>query len=226
MVKKINWRRVLGILVLISLIGSMIFTVIRLMGVPNENPLVRSDYALIILECCLGIVVLFLPNWIEKKWYVTLPNYIHILYFIFLYCGIYLGEVRSFYYNIPYWDSILHGFSGIMLGLFGFILVDILNKSEKIKVNLSPIFVAFFAFCFALAMGALWEIYEFSGDGLLRLNMQKYRLADGTLLIGHEAIRDTMKDIMIDAGGAFIAALLGLLSLKKKRKHKIKEHHL
>ena len=35
---------------------------------------------------------------------------------------------------------------------------------------------ALFAFCFALAAGTVWEIYEFSGDHLLGLNMQKYRL--------------------------------------------------
>ena len=65
-------------------------------------------------------------------------------------------------------------------------------------------------------MGALWEIYEFSFDGLLGMNMQKFRLEDGTLLIGHEALRDTMEDIITDAIGALIVSVVGALTMKKK----------
>ena len=65
-------------------------------------------------------------------------------------------------------------------------------------------------------MGALWEIYEFSFDGLLGMNMQKFRLEDGTLLIGHEALRDTMEDIITDALGALIVSVVGALTMKKK----------
>ena len=64
-------------------------------------------------------------------------------------------------------------------------------------------------------MGALWEIYEFSFDGLLGMNMQKFRLEDGTLLIGHEALRDTMEDIITDALGALIVSVVGALTMKK-----------
>ena len=38
-------------------------------------------------------------------------------------------------------------------------------------MQLSPGFVAFFAFCFALACGAVWEIYEFVVDGMLGMNI-------------------------------------------------------
>ena len=140
------------------------------------------------------------------------------MYFAFLFCAIYLGEVRNFYYIIPHWDTILHAFSGAMLGAFGFTLVNILNDSERVKVTLSPAFIALFAFCFAVAVGAVWEIYEFSGDELFGLNMQKFRLSDGTELIGHKALRDTMKDIIIDTIGAAIVSLMGYFSLIAKSK--------
>ena len=89
-------------------------------------------------QCILGLIVMFIPSIIERRWSIDIPNYMEILYFIFLYCAIYLGEVRNFYYLIPYWDTILHAFSGAMLGALGFTLVSILNDSAKIKIVLSP----------------------------------------------------------------------------------------
>ena len=118
---------------------------------------------------------------------INIPNYMYVLYFIFLYCAIYLGEVRNFYFVIPHWDTILHAFSGAMLGALGFSLVSILNGSKRLRLKLSPFFIALFAFCFALAAGSVWEIYEYTFDGLLTLNMQKYALEDGTLLVGRAA---------------------------------------
>ena len=171
-----------------------------------------------LLQCTLGIVVMFLPSFVQKKFSIEIPDYMTIMYFIFLYCAIYLGEVHSFYYLIPRWDNILHAFSGAMLGALGLILVNILNNSENISVKLSPFFVALFAFCFALAAGALWEVYEFAGDGLFGLNMQKFTTADGIVLIGHEALFDTMMDIIIDASAALIVSIFGYISLKKHKK--------
>ena len=122
---------------------------------------------------------------------------------------------------IPCWDTILHTFSGAMLGVLGFSLLDIMNNSQKVKVKLSPAFTLLFAFCFALAIGGLWEIYEYSLDGLLGLNMQKFMLEDGTMLVGRAALQDTMADMIVDAVGAFTMCVLGYLNIKRKeRKHK------
>ncbi len=79
---------------------------------------VKSDYALMLLQCVLGIFVMMIPSIVEKKKSIDIPDPIEIIYFIFLYCAIYLGEVHNFYYLIPYWDSILHAFSGAVLGVF------------------------------------------------------------------------------------------------------------
>ena len=93
----------------------------------------------------------------------------------------------------------------------------LLNKAKEIPVTLTPIFVAFFAFCFAVTLGALWEIYEFTFDGILGLNMQKFALEDGTQLIGRLALTDTMKDLIVDCIGAFVMSLIGYISLKYKK---------
>ena len=47
--------------------------------------------------------------------------------------------------------------------------------------------------------------------------MQKYRLNDGTPLIGQAALLDTMKDLITDSAGALAASVFGFVSLKKEK---------
>jgi len=140
-----------------------------------------------------------------------------IAYAVFLYCAIYLGEVQKFYYNVPHWDTVLHAFSGAALGALGFSLVSLLTRSEAVAFSLSHIFVALFAFCFALSLGVLWEIYEFTMDALVHTNMQKYALENGAQLVGQAALADTMKDLIVDAAGAFAISVIGYISLKYEK---------
>ncbi len=172
-----------------------------------------ADYMLMIVECLLGLLALHIPSFMERKLKFVVPTVLYVMYMIFLYCAIFLGEVRSFYYIIPHWDTWLHGLSSLMTGFFGVLVVSILNHDEHTVLRLSPAFVAVFSFCFSMTVGAVWEIYEFVFDGLMKLNMQKYMLSDGTVLTGHEALSDTMKDIIVDALGALAASLFGYISI-------------
>lgn len=202
----------------VSLILCALYSFVRIFTAPeipvNGYMHGQSDYVLMFIQCLLGLVVLSLPSILQRKLHMTIPNFIYIMYYIFLYCAIILGEVMNFYYVIPHWDIILHFFSGAMLGALGFILVSQLNDSEKIRVSLSPAFVALFAFCFALSCGAVWEVYEFVFDGVLGLNMQKFITASGEVLTGHLALRDTMTDLIVDAAAAALIACIGYARLK------------
>ena len=110
----------------------------------------------------------------------------------------------------------LHTFSGFALGAVGLSIIGLLNKSESVPVSLSPAFVAIFAFCFAVSVGVIWEIYEFSVDAVADLNMQKYILENGEVLNGHAAIADTMKDLIVDSLGALAISIIGYVSMKHK----------
>lgn len=222
--KNINWKKIIGIFLLITLTLSVIYSIVRIIQAPAHDVLVsdesvrhKSDYTLMLIQCLLGLVVMTIPSIIERRWMIGIPNYMYILYFVFLYCAIYLGEVRNFYFVIPHWDTILHAFSGAMLGALGFSLISILNGSKRWKLNMTPFFMALFAFCFALTCGVIWEIYEYTFDGLLGLNMQKFALEDGTLLVGRDALADTMKDIIVDAISALVISILGFYTIKKDK---------
>lgn len=209
------------IFTMLSFIGPIAYLIFRIVffGSFDTNGFnTKADYALMIAECVLGIIVIHIPSILAHKFKFEIPFFLYIAYIIFLYCSIFLGEAQSFYYKIPHWDTILHAMSSLMLGFFGFMFITILNRDEHTLMKLSPFFVSLFAFCFAVTVGAVWEIYEFSLDGLMGFNMQKHTNADGTPLAGHLALVDTMKDIIIDAIGAFAASVMGYIGLKQNKK--------
>ncbi|MFC1722795.1 hypothetical protein ACFL0V_01520 [Nanoarchaeota archaeon] len=142
----------------------------------------------------------FLPSIIHHKFKVNYPSEIQILILFLIYTGIYLGEAHHLYNAIWWWDVMLHALSAIIIGAIGFSLVYILNHEKKI--TLSPLFVAIFAASFAIAIGAIWEIFEFSVDHFFGWNMQKSGLID------------TMWDLIVDSAGAVFFAILGYLYLK------------
>ena len=215
--------RVFEIILFVSLAAASVYSAIRLAGAPESLPAgtegkTRSDYLLMLTQCILGLVVMLLPSRAARRWKLPVPDVLYVQYYMFLYCAIFLGEVFDFYYLVPFWDTLLHSFSAVMLSLLGITIVDVLNRSGKISVSLSPGFTAMFAFCFAVALGALWEIYEYSFDALLGLNMQKFRTAQGVELVGREALQDTMEDLIWDAASAFCASIVWFLLGRRSRK--------
>lgn len=208
--------------VLVTLALSVVYSAIMMSLAPAEledgapYQKLKSDYLLMLVQCLLGIIVIFLPSVIERRFKVDIPNFMEGVYFIFLFAAIYLGEIRDFYYVVPHWDTILHAISGVMLASLGFYIVQLLNSSINIRLELSPFFICLFAFCFAVTLGTMWEIYEFTFDGILGLNMQKFMLEDGTQLAGRAALSDTMKDLIVDAIGALVVCVLGFFTIKKE----------
>jgi uncharacterized membrane protein YjdF len=74
---------------------------------------------------------------------------------------------------------------------------------------LRPGFVAFFAFCFSVAIGALWEVFEFAMDQSFGMNMQKPFLGDPS------GLTDTMWDLVVDAIGALTICTIGYHCMKR-----------
>lgn len=216
--------QILSIFVLVTLVLSLIYAVIGIILADSGTALdkiytkVKSEYVIILLQCLLGITCIFLPSALQKRFKIRIPNMMYVFFIVFLYAAIYLGEVRSFYYTIEYWDMILHTFSGAMLGALGFSVVKLLNDADRVTMKMSPAFVALFALTFAVFMGVVWEIYEFSFDGILGLNMQKATLEGGAPLLGREALKDTMEDLIVDTLGALVMSIIGYISLKYEKK--------
>ena len=220
MKKTSRFGKFLYISVTLSFLVPIVYLVLRMIfggsGSTSEAGFhSESDYLLMLMQCVLGLVTIHLPSILERKFRFELPSLLYGFYIVFLYCAIFLGEVRSFYYLVPQWDSVCHFCSSMMMGFFGLMVVTILNRDRHLAVSLSPFCVCLFAFCFSVALGAVWEIYEFAADGLFGMNMQKFMLADGTVLAGHAALADTMKDIIVDVLGSLLASTIGYFSIRK-----------
>ncbi|PFG08042.1 hypothetical protein [Marinobacter sp. LV10MA510-1] len=152
----------------------------------------------------IGILLITLaPLLIGRFFRVFIPPEFVLLAIIFVFASLFLGEVRDYYTRYWWWDIALHTCSGFLLGIVGFLLVHVMNEVEDINLHMRPGFVAFFAFLFAVAIGALWEIFEFAMDTLFGMNMQKPMLGDPS------GLTDTMWDLIVDTLGALVISILG-----------------
>jgi len=163
------------------------------------------------------LILIFIPTLFEKKYKIEIPTSIELMIVLFLYAAIFLGEISGFYQKFWWWDSLLHFFSGIVLGLIGFMIMYILYKTEKFKA--SPKIMMIIVFCFALSIGTLWEITEFGLDTFLSVNTQKARYlcpSDG-FCDSRIGVIDTMRDLILDSIGALIISIFGYFYLTKKK---------
>ena len=183
----------------------------------TDVSLTSSDWLLAFLQCLLGTAALHLPLALTKLTNIKLPAVLNAGYYVFIVGSTVLGEMFSLYYKVSYWDSLLHFGSGIMTGMLGSILLVRHCRSKRCEHLITPGLIAVTSLCFAIFIGVCWEIYEFAGDSLLGLNMQKSLLQDGTALVGKAALTDTMKDLIVDMGGALVASFASYVSLKNKR---------
>lgn len=150
----------------------------------------------------LTIFLTLTPALLHKRFDVFLPPEFELLAIIFIFASMFLGEIGGYYERFWWWDAALHTGAGFLLGLVGFLLVYVMNEQEDIAMTMKPGFVAFFSFAFAMALGALWEIFEFAMDGFFGLNMQK------------SGLRDTMWDLIVDAVGALTVSTMGYFYIK------------
>lgn len=126
-----------------------------------------------VFVCVLTLFLFLLPPFVEKTFSIRLPTTLEVIAFLFIFCAEILGEINLYYEKIPIWDTMLHTVNGFVFAAVGFSLVDIFNKSDKFKFQLSPLFLAIVAFCFSMTIGVMWEFFEFSADMILKTDMQK-----------------------------------------------------
>ena len=176
----------------LSLLGAIVFAVYR------------KNWETSFLTLCI-LFLTSLPSLFRRSYKVRLPIELDFTVIVFIYAALFLGEVKGYYTIFWWWDVLLHTSSGILFGIFGFLLVYVLNEEKKIRLNLKPFFVALFSFALANAVGAIWEIFEYSMDSFFGLNMQSSGLAD------------TMWDLIVNLLGSLVVVTLGYLYLKSDR---------
>ncbi|MAT51345.1 MAG: hypothetical protein CMK32_09215 [Porticoccaceae bacterium] len=189
----------------------LLIALLIVMSIELVAVLYKQQWHHAFLLLCISMLSLF-PVILHRQYSITITAEFQILTVVFVFAALFLGEIHSYYDRLWWWDIALHASSGLLLGLLGFLLVYVLNENERIGLSLQPRFVALFAFTFAVAIGTLWEIFEFSMDRNLGLTMQKPMFGDDS------GLTDTMWDLIVDVIGALIISLLGLWYMVRKKR--------
>lgn len=189
--------------------------------------------------CALTLVLFLIPSFVERRLHIDVPNTLEVIILLFIFSAEILGEIQEYYLMFPFWDTMLHTLNGFLMAAIGIAMVDILNRSHKFKVRLSPVFVAVVAFCFSMTIGVLWEFFEYGMDTFFHMDMQKdtwvsaistvslnpdgrnaavYLPIDSVVVNGQEwpgyldlGLHDTMKDLLVNFVGAVLFSVIGML---------------
>lgn len=146
-----------------------------------------------------ALALTLLPGLLASRVGLRLPPSFLAAIALFVLATLYLGEVYDFYNRFWWWDLVLHFGSAMGFGILGFLLIFMLFQGDRYAAP--PWALGVLSFCVALAVGTLWEIFEYAMDTLFGFNMMK------------SGLPDTMGDLMVDAVGAALAAGAGVVYL-------------
>jgi len=181
----------------------------------NQSGLTYAIWAVLVIELFAALITMrwtvafvslstlmlsLAPPLLASRLHISLPRWIIAAVALFLFATLFLGEVLDFYERLWWWDIALHGLSALGFGFTGFLFVFILFEGDRYAAPAWA--MGLLAFCFAVTIGVIWEVFEFSMDQAFGMNMQK------------SGLMDTMGDLIVDVIGAGIAGITGALYLR------------
>ena len=189
--------------------------------------------------CSLTLVLFLIPSFVERRLHIDVPNTLEVIILLFIFSAEILGEIQEYYLIFPFWDTMLHTINGFLMAAIGIAMVDILNRSRRFRVRLSPVFVAVVAFCFSMTIGVLWEFFEYGMDAFFNMDMQKdtwvsvvntvslnpqgknspVSIPIESVVVNGQAwpgyldigLHDTMKDLFVNFIGAVVFSVIGMI---------------
>lgn len=113
-------------------------------------------------------------------------------YYLFVFFAYFCGCVINLYNSVWWYDIFIHFCSGV----FSFLVGMFLLKREQIEAG--KWFSALLGICVVMFVAGLWELFEFSIDFVLNMNLQ-HSVETG--------VSDTMIDILAALIGGILASL-------------------
>lgn len=148
----------------------------------------------------LAIVSLMLPFIFTRfamKKRIKLPSSFQLISLLFIFMAQYLGEIKKFYLIFWWWDLLLHAIFGsfaVIVALYS--IKGTIRKEKAMTDHRFTLFTVIFAFSFSVALGTLWEMFEFLGDFLFKSGMVK------------GGLEDTSTDLLVKIIAAFTTAVI------------------
>lgn len=141
-----------------------------------------------------GLVLPFLPEVISKIFKCKFSFRIELLYYAFIFVALDMGICMDLYKTAPFFDKAVHFCSGVFSALVGHYALVYFKANKTSKV-----FKAMFIMFFSMAIGVMWEFFEFGCDKLLGQSMQQL------VSVG---VDDTMYDLLCATLGAALGGYL------------------
>ena len=153
---------------------------------------------LILLISVLAFTITFLPLIFRKLFDIELPAQFEVVIILFIYGTLLFGEVHGFYEELWWYGLLINFASAAALGFVGLVVMCALYRGDKIVG--SPLVIAFFSFCFAVAIGTIWQFFEYFLDNIF-----------GFQLYG---VGNIMHDLIANIIGAFAVSTAGYFYVK------------
>lgn len=147
----------------------------------------------------------FFPWIIRKILKVKTPRSFDLFGMLFIILSQWAGTYLRAYDIFPWWDVFLHGLSGILIGMFGIILIACFDRKGRLFENESYSLISLIIFLTACSSATLWEIGEYLGDIYLGTNAQ----------LG--SLTDTMEDMIICVVVGIIFAVYHYYIFERKK---------
>ena len=167
------------------------------------------------LQYVVILAILTLPIVLRKRFMIQIPLMITVMCALFGFVAMVMGDGLNFYGKYSWWDSVLHLFSSCVLAFVGlWIITIIFEKQDQLVLN-NKLFLSLYVLIFGLSCGAVWEVCEYAYDAFCGTNTQQF-MATTTAsittvadipLCGHEALRDTMTDLILDLVGSLLISI-------------------
>lgn len=167
---------------------SLLFKALLLALVFNAV-LTRDGVFTLIVVCCFGLSLV--PKLLEKR--LWLPPECDLCFSAILWAHVFLGMTLELYETSALYDKVSHYAGTALMTWLAFKALD--RQCHLKAIHLSSFLLTCFILMFALAIGAIWEIFEF--------------LIDQTdLVMAQRGLEDTMADLMADLLAGITIAVL------------------
>ena len=142
----------------------------------------------------IALLITFIPTILNKLFHIQIPSSFEIIYLMFVYGLLTLGELRGLYHGSIWWSILMTFTASLALGFTGLSIIHVLHKTNRINTN--PLLAAILIFALTLSFATLWEIFEFTLDTIIHSGLQKN-------------LTDTMQDLSINVLGALLVSIAG-----------------
>ncbi|MDO8447110.1 MAG: hypothetical protein Q7T53_13635 [Deltaproteobacteria bacterium] len=165
----------------------------------------KGDY-LLAAAAIIAIVLSLLPSLLGRNYNATLPWELDFLITLAFFLHTFFGEWLRFYDKLWFFDKFMHLYGTSIIAIMAFMIVYTFHATKKLRLTLP--FTGLFTITFAMAVGGLWEIGEFTFDKLLDRNTQY-------------SLDNTMWDMINNVIGGTVVAVLGMLYIRPEERKRI-----